>query len=428
MEGDGASRNVRIRVLGSGREVGRAAILVEHGDRGLLLDYGVNFDENDIPVYPGHVRPRDLDGVVLTHSHLDHIGAAPSLYVSVSPPLYGTILTFEVSRLLLYDMIKLNGMHLTYDEQSVDDMLKDARSLEYGEEVQAGPFSFKLLYSGHIPGSASVLVEVGGRRILYTSDVNVIETKLVDPAKLEGVKADVVIVESTYGASNHPPRSMTEERFYNAVREVVQKGGTVLVPAFSVSRGQEIMSLLAERDFEYPVWVDGMIRQVAELYAAHRRFLSKPWLLLKAMAEFRLVRGWQDRRRAFKKPGVIIASAGMLKGGPSLYYLRKMAADPRNGVFLVSYQGPRTPGRMILEEGVFGEERLPVAARIEWFDFSSHIDQEGIIKLLKGIVGVEKVVLVHGQYEVQQALAARIKTELGIDDIAIPENGETVAI
>ncbi len=423
MQGDGG---VRIKILGSGREVGRAAILVEYQGRGLLLDYGVNFDENDVPVYPGHVRPRDLEAVVLTHSHLDHIGAAPSLYVSVKPPLYGTVLTFDVSRLLLYDMIKLNGMYLTYDEQSVDDMLRDARPLEYGEEVQAGPFAFKLLYSGHIPGSASVLVEVAGRRILYTSDVNVIETKLVEPAKLDGVKADVVIVESTYGASNHPPRSITEERFYRAVREVVEKGGTVLVPAFSVSRGQEIMALLADKGFEYPVWVDGMIRQVAELYAAHKRFLSKPGLLLKAIAEFRFVRGWQDRRRAFKKPGVIIASAGMLKGGPSLYYLRKMAADPKNGVFMVSYQGPRTPGRMILEEGVFGEERIPVAARVEWFDFSSHIDQEGIIKLLRGLVGVEKVILVHGQYEAQQALAARIKSELGIEEVLIPENGETL--
>ena len=269
-------------------------------------------------------------------------------------------------------------------------------------------------------------MEVAGRRILYTSDVNVIETKLVEPAKLDGVKADVVIVESTYGASNHPPRSITEERFYRAVREVVEKGGTVLVPAFSVSRGQEIMALLADKGFEYPVWVDGMIRQVAELYAAHKRFLSKPGLLLKAIAEFRFVRGWQDRRRAFKKPGVIIASAGMLKGGPSLYYLRKMAADPKNGVFMVSYQGPRTPGRMILEEGVFGEERIPVAARVEWFDFSSHIDQEGIIKLLRGLVGVEKVILVHGQYEAQQALAARIKSELGIEEVLIPENGETL--
>ncbi len=418
----------RIKVLGSGKEVGRAAILVEHGGRGLLLDYGVNFDENDRPIFPGDVRPRDLDGVVLTHSHLDHVGAAPYLYSSITPKLYATKVTLEVTRLLLLDMIKLNGNYLPYDEKSVDDMLATAEETEYNVEVEAGSFTFKLLYSGHIPGSASVLVEVNGRRILYTSDVNVIDTKLVAPAKLNGVKADVVIVESTYGATNHPPRREVEERFYKSVREVVESGGTVLVPAFSVARGQEIASILAERDFEYPVWIDGMIRQVAEVYASHISYLNMPGLLLKALSNFNVVRGWQDRKKALKRPGVIIASAGMLKGGPSLYYLRKMAADKRNAVFMVSYQAAGTPGRMILEEGVFGEERLPVVARVEWFDFSSHIDQRGILKLLRGINGIEKVVLVHGNPDTQKVLAEKIREDLGIEEVEIPANGDTIEV
>jgi putative mRNA 3-end processing factor len=325
-------------------------------------------------------------------------------------------------------MIKLNGMYLPFDEKSVDDMLSAAEPVEYNVEVEAGEFVFKLLYSGHIPGSASVLVEVDGRRILYTSDVNVIYSKLVAPAKLKGVKADVVIVESTYGATNHPPREEVEERFYRSVREVVESGGTVLVPAFSVARGQEIASLLAERDFDYPVWIDGMVRQVAEIYASHKEYLFLPALLLKALRDFSVVRGWQDRKKAFKKPGVIIASAGMLKGGPSLYYLRKMAADKRNAVFLVSYQAPGTPGRMILEEGVFGEERLPVMARVEWFDFSSHIDQRGVLELLRGINGVEKVVLVHGEPRAQEVLAEKIREELGIENVEIPANGDTVEV
>ncbi|MEB3861049.1 MAG: MBL fold metallo-hydrolase [Desulfurococcales archaeon] len=417
----------RIRVLGSGREVGRAAILVESDGRGLLLDYGVNFDEMDNPVFPGHVRPRDLEAVVLTHSHLDHIGAAPGLYVSMAPPLYGTPLTLDVSRLLLYDMIKLNGPMLPYDEYSVDEMLGGATSLGYGEEVEAGPFRFKLLDSGHIPGSASVLVEAGDSRILYTSDLNNIHTKLVGPAKLDGVKADVVIIESTYGDSNHPPREETEDRFYRSVREVVEAGGTVLVPSFSVSRGQELMAILAERGFEYPVWVDGMIRQVTELYLAHSGYLARPSLLEEAAMEYRMVRGWQDRRRAYKKPGVIIASSGMIKGGPSLYYLKKMATSERNGVFLVSYQAPGTNGRMIIEKGVYGEEEIPVKARVEWFDFSSHIDQRGILEVLRGIIGVSKVVLVHGDPEAQEALRARIEEELGLP-VETPGPGDTVEV
>ncbi len=414
-----------LRILGSGKEVGRAAILVENKNRGILLDYGVNFDDNDLPIFPGHVRPRDLEGIVLTHSHLDHIGAAPSLYTSIIPEIIATPLTFDVSRILLYDMIKLNGPHLPFDEQSVDDMISNGRTVNYGNEITLGDFTLTLYDSGHIPGSASVMVEVDGKRLLYTSDINNIEAKLVGPAKLNGLKADVVVIESTYGASNHPPRVETEKRFLDAVTEVVENGGTVLIPAFSVSRGQEIMCILAEKGINYPVWVDGMIRHVSELYMMHSQYIRAPGLLNKAISEFRFVRGWQDRRKAYRRPGIIVASAGMLKGGPSLYYLKKIATNERNGVFMVSYQAPGTPGRQILEEGVFGEERIPVLARVEWFDFSSHIDQNGVIDVLRGINGIEKVVLVHGEPDAQRVLAERIKEELGID-VEIPGNGDTI--
>ena len=419
--------SVKIKILGSGREVGRAAIGIEKNGRILLLDYGVNFDENDQPIFPEHVRPRDLDGVFLTHSHLDHIGAAPYLFVSILPRLYALPVTLDVSRLLLYDMIKLNGPYLPYDEATVDDMLGHAETVHYGDTVEAGMFQFEPLYNGHIPGSAAVLVHVDGHSILYTSDMNTVETKLMEPARLDGVKADTVIIESTYGASNHPPRVETEDHFYHSVLEVVEQGGTVLVPSFSVSRGQEIMSILAERGFDYPVWIDGMIRQITEIYLAHGEYLRDAGLLAKAASMFRMVKGWQDRRRAYKRPGVIIASAGMLKGGPSLYYLKKMFANPRNAIFLVSYQAPGTPGRRILEEGVFGDENLPVLARVQWFDFSSHTDKRGILRVLRGVRGLERVVLVHGDPAVQRVLAERVREEIGVE-VQIPGNGEEIVL
>ncbi len=418
----------RITVLGSGREVGRAAILVENGGRGILLDYGVTFNENDIPIFPGHVRPRDLDGVVLTHSHLDHIGAAPSLYISMGPRILATRVTLEVSRILLYDMIKLNGIHLPYDESSVDEMVSRAEQTDYYRVYEVGDFTLTLLPSGHIPGSASVLVEdPSGTRILYTSDINNIETNLTRPLDYDGVKPHVLVIESTYAATNHPPRRDTEERFYNSIREVVEEGGTVLVPAFSVSRGQEIACILASRGFGHPVWIDGMIRQVAEIYMANRGEINKPEILEKAFQEFNIVRGWQDRRRAYKEPGVILASAGMLKGGPSLYYLKKMATNPSNAIFMVSFQAPGTPGREILETGTFGEPRIPVKARVEWFDFSSHIDSGGILGIVKSMKSLERVILVHGVPEAQEILASNIREETGINAL-YPETGSSIEV
>ena len=421
--------DIRVEILGSGQEVGRAAIAVWADNRAVLLDYGVNFDEEDRPVFPGHIRPRDLEAVVLTHSHLDHIGAAPSLFVSISPRLIATRVTLDVSKILLYDMIKLNGPYLPYDESVVDDMISNADAVEYNEEVDVGSFTVKLLYNGHIPGSAAVLLEVDGKRILYTSDMNTVETKLMSAADFDHVKADVVIIESTYATYTHPPRKETEDRFCKSVREVVEAGGTVLVPAFGVSRGQELMSLLAERGFEYPVWIDGMIRQVAEVYSANPKFLKSPELLQKALTEFNIVRGWTDRGKAYRKPGVIIASAGTLKGGPSLYYLKKMGTDPKNAVFLVSFQPPGTPGRRLLDEGVYDDLNTPLIARLEWFDFSSHTDREGILSTIEKLKGrgLQKVILVHGEYEGQLSLKDEIENRFDLE-VLVPKNGDVIEV
>ena len=418
---------IEVTVLGSGREVGRAALLVgRKGEKPVLLDYGVNFDEDDLPVFPGHVRPRDIEAIGVTHSHLDHVGAVPALFVSTVPRLIATPVTVEVSRLLLYDFIKLNGPNLPFDNYAVDTMVKTAERHDYGETVRAGPYSITLLDSGHIPGSSAFLVEVDGHRVLYTGDLNNIETRLVGPHKLRGVKVDTLVIESTYGDSNHPPRKATEERFVKAVKEVVEAGGTVLVPAFSVSRGQELMMLLHENDCGGPVYIDGMIREVALIYHNYSEYIRRHDLLDSAVKDYVIVNGWRDRRKATRKPGVIIASAGMLKGGPSLYYFKKMAGDERNGVFLVSYQAPGTPGREILETGRYAEEDIEVKARLEWFDFSSHIDMNGILETVRGLEGLKRVILVHGEYNVQKHLAERLRDDVGVEEIVIPENGETL--
>ncbi|MGC9071224.1 MAG: MBL fold metallo-hydrolase [Acidilobus sp.] len=426
---EGVKKTVKVKVLGSGMEVGRAAVAIEYRGRNVLLDYGVNFDENDAPIYPIHIRPKDLEALVLTHSHLDHVGAAPSLYMSVRPRLLATSLTLDVTRVLLYDMIKLNGPNLIFDTKSVDDMWGVAEETDYERPVESGDFMLTLMYSGHIPGSASVIVDVGGHRVLYTSDMNTIETKLMSPSKLDGVKADMVIIESTYSNMTHPERRRTEDDFYDSIADVVKRGGKVLVPAFSVARGQEIMCLLEERGFSWPVWIDGMIRTITDLYLAHSAFLREPRLLARAVEDQRVVKGWSDRKKALREPGVIIASAGMLKGGPSLYYYSRLVSNEKDAVFLVSYQAPNTPGRVALEEGVFfdGERKIPVKARLQLFDFSSHADWRGVIQTLRQIVGLQKVVLVHGEPDGQALLANRIREELGID-VIVPRNGDVIEL
>lgn len=416
-------KGIEIKILGSGREVGRAAIAIGKGEKYVLLDYGVNFDEKDNPVMPLHIPPKNVEALVLTHTHLDHIGASPMLYVSKDVRAFATCLTKDASRLMLEDFLKLSGYYLDFEVNEVNKLINSIECVEHGSTADVGDFSLRFFDSGHIQGSVGVVVETDSTSVLYTSDINLIETKLVGPAKVDGLKADVVIIESTYGATDHPPRTEVEKRFVESVREVVDNGGVVLVPSFSIGRGQEILSILIENDI-YPVRVDGMIRKASEISLTHKKFLRRPELLEKAMEEYLFVRGWQDRRRAWKTPGVIVASAGMLKGGPSRYYMRKIGKNKENAIFFVSYQATGTPGREILEKGGTGE--VPkIESRVEWYDFSSHADSTSLLHILKKLKGVESIVLVHGENEVQRAFAGRVKEELGIEPI-VPSTGDVL--
>jgi len=419
--------NQRIHILGAGREVGRAAIAVEKSGRYLLLDYGVTFDEKDIPMLPLTIPPSMVDGLIITHAHLDHVGAAPLLYISSNPRSYMTPITRDISRLMLYDFLKLSSYYLPFEANEVEKFLESATSVGYGGEVDVGRFRVLFRDAGHIPGSASVLLDDGSKRILYTGDVNTLETRLVGPADLGGLDAEVLIIEATYGDTDHADRSSVEERFVEAVREVVERGGTVLVPAFSLSRSQEILSMLAERLDSYRVSYDGMIRPITEIMLRYLSYIRKPESLKKANDIFTQVDGWSMRRRIWREPGVIVASAGMLKGGPALYYLKRIAGDKNSAVFLVSYQGKNTPGRMILEKGVFMEGGPRVVARVEWFDFSAHAGRSGLLSIVKSIKSLEKVIVIHTDPDVGASFANRVKEELGVD-VVLPGIGDVIEV
>ncbi|OYT39821.1 MAG: MBL fold metallo-hydrolase, partial [Desulfurococcales archaeon ex4484_58] len=151
----------------------------------------------------------------------------------------------------------------------------------------------------------------------------------------------------------------------------------------------------------------------------------------KVVENTNFVRGWSDRRKIWRKPCVIIASAGMLKGGPSLYYIKKIGDNPRNAVFLVSYQAPGTPGHHILEKGGFEELGYPkLQARLQWFDLSSHAGKDGLLWIIKRYKDVLKnIVIIHGEEESVKTFSKLIREELGEDvNIYTPSNGEEIVL
>ncbi len=422
------SLTINIRILGGGKEVGRAAVLVERDDKGVLLDYGVLFDENDIPQLPLHINPQKIQAIALTHVHLDHLGAIPYIYISKSPPIYTTRITIKLSRYMLEDFIKLSGYYLPFEYNEVLSMIDNSKPVSYGEILELGGISMELRDAGHIPGSSMVKVYVKDKVVLYTGDINVVETRLTKPLDFTSLNdVQVLIMEATYGAVTHPPRKLIEELFIESVREVIENGGTVLVPAFSVGRSQEILSLLAERAPYLDVYYDGMVRTISDIMLEEKTYLNKPNLLEKALKEFNRIRGWSDRRKAWKTPSVIIASAGMLKGGPALYYAKKLSDSPKNAIFLVSFQAEGTPGRNILKLGRIFENQELVKARIEWFDFSSHAGKDGLIKLIKQCKNLEKIIIIHSDEETAYTFAKHVEENIGVET-HVAENADIIKL
>jgi putative mRNA 3-end processing factor len=285
------------------------------------------------------------------------------------------------------------------------------------------------LNAGHTPGSAQVLIEAEGKRLLYTGDFNIADSKLLEGASMNYGNLDVVITESTYADEDHTERRELEKRFVTSVTEVVEKGGSVLVPAFGVGRAQEIACVLAAHHFEYPVILDGMAREASRVLMNYKEFLRDPKLFVDAIHSADWVEGWRDRRKALKTPSVIISPAGMLKGGPAAFYVSKIGKKAGNAIFLVSYQIPGTPGKELLDKGICtidGKVRK-VKARVEHFDFSSHCGASQLKEALRKLGGKPKVFVVHGAEGNCELFANWAERELGLDAVA-PKTGETFEV
>ncbi|MEM4046278.1 MAG: MBL fold metallo-hydrolase [Metallosphaera sp.] len=417
-----------IKILGGGNEVGRAGIEVSNSNESVILDYGVNFNQKDEPNFPLQEVPSKVSGFVVSHAHLDHVGALPIYQISSTKPIYGTGISKYITELMLKDFIKLSGPKVPYEWVEVKKSMDNFKTFNYKEEIEIGSFSITTSSAGHIPGSAITVVKTEKGDVAYTGDINVAMAKLVKPAELDIMrKSKVIITEATYGKFNHPARKNVEDEFYTSVIETLEGGGTILVPAFSLSRSQEILSVLAERNIPYPVYYDGLARTIMEIMIDNSQYINDKEALRKAYEEFTYVRGWEDRRKAYKSNGVIVASAGMLKGGPAVYYFKKLSDNSKNAIFLVSYQAENTPGRKLLELGKFDESSPLLKARLQMFDFSSHAGKNQLLDIVKTSECLEKIVVVHASPDNAQAFSDYVKEKLGVE-VLVPENGQEIKI
>jgi putative mRNA 3-end processing factor len=418
---------LKIQFLGGTREVGRSACAVTTDKTKLILDYGVMLDHE--PGFPMHVPPKEVDGIVMTHSHLDHSGIIPIFHIHEKKPVFGTRLTFELAQLLISDLIHLSGYYLPFEYLELRTMLQNCVNLDYREKRVLGDIQLQLLDAGHLPGSAQALIEAEGKRLVYTSDYNMLSTRLLPEADRNYGPLDVFITESTYANEDHPERAALEKEFVEKITDVVENGGTVLIPAFGVGRSQEIACVLAACHFEYSVTVDGMTRETNRILMNRTSYLRDPRLFMEAIHSANTVENWRDRRLAMSRPGAIITPAGMLKGGPAAFYIQKVGKKSRNAVFLVSYQIPGTPGHELLEKGrcVIDGKMQKIKARVERFDFSSHSGASELKETVKKLEGNPKVYVMHGAEGNCENFARWIREETGFEAVA-PKSGDTFTV
>lgn len=401
--------------------MGRSAILVNEE---LLLDYGIK--PTDPPTYPSNgLRPKT---VIISHGHLDHCGLAPNL-MDIEPEIYCTGITARLSALLARDTLKIAGKKghvIPYYTDEIQEFERKARAVEYRQEFNTSGYSACLYDAGHIPGSSSVSIEKDKQSLFYTGDINTIETELQKGADRELPESDILMVESTYFGRNHTPRKELEERFIGSVKETVESGGKAVIAAFSIGRTQEIMLILKKHGLH--AYVDGMGVDVFDLIKRKPECVRDMNKLEKAFASSGIVKP-EERKTIIGEPGIIVTSAGMLNGGPVLYYIGEIHDDPKSKIHLTGYQADDTNGRMALESGhiVDGRDTLRLNCRLELYDFSAHCGDKELKEVVKRFAdkGTETVITVHG--ENTQGFAGWVKEELGVNAIA-PANGERVVV
>ena len=391
---------MEIKVLGAAGEVGRSAFQVNCDGTNFLLDYGVMFGKprGAPPTYPLHVKPRDIDSVIITHAHLDHSGCVPSLFVSGNCNVYGTAPTFDLSKLLIQDMIKIEKNSHSFGSPEIENMMQKAKIIGFKEKITRGNASFELRSSGHVIGGSTVLVESNNKKLFYTGDINLRGSRLLPPADLDIGEVDMVITESTYSQQNQMPRKDSEKGLIDFANEIMDRKGTLFIPSFSVERSQEVASVLINSGFKHKIIMDGMALKVNDVLLKYPQYLRNPEIFKDVIDRVVAVRDHNERKKALNEPCVVISPAGMLVGGNAVYYLQELSFNDKNGIALVSYQGEGTPGKKLLDTGKVqtrGKD-LNVKAEVKQFQFSGHADRDSLFEMIKNLKGNPKIMTVHG--------------------------------
>ena len=455
--------SVRLTSMGGFREVGRSCILMQTRDSNVMLDCGLNvgspndrFPYFDIPEF----SIRDLDAVIVSHAHLDHCGLVPFLYkYGYRGPVYCTLPTRNIATMLQLDFVQIcekEGRSSPYSKNDVKTTVLHTIPLNWGKVTDIAPdIKLTLHNSGHILGSSMVHLHFGkgGYNFVYTGDFKYQKTRLLEKAAVKFPRVESLLIEATYGGPQDriPSRQESEKELKQILNSTIRKGGKTLIPVLAVGRAQELIIVLEEFISKgiidkVPVFLDGLITEATAIHTANPDFLSSD-LREKILHQgknpflsdfFTTVNSHEERLGIIKGgPSIILATSGMLIGGPSVQYLRGLATDSDSSLVFVSYQVSGTLGSRIqrgFREFQYidpkGRTQL-VKLNINTFTlegFSGHSSRSQISQFLRRIQPRPKLVITdHGEESKCVSLSTMIHKKLRKATKA-PKNRETLLL
>ncbi|MFL6308432.1 MAG: beta-CASP ribonuclease aCPSF1 [Nitrososphaera sp.] len=459
-----ASREeVMLFCLGGVKQVGRSCFIVVTPETKVMLDCGINPGEmSGLDAYPRldwfDFDLDELDGVVISHAHIDHQGFLPTLFkYGYRGPVYCTEPTLPLMILLQTDSVKIansNGAYLPYAARDVNEVIKHCITLPYGKPTDISPdMTITLNNAGHIMGSATVHINISGaHNILYSGDYKYARTQLLDSAVSIYPRVETLITESTYGNTTDvmPDQQSVYRGFTESINKTLMDGGKVLVPVPAVGRAQEIMLVMAKemkegRLIESPIYIEGMISEASAIHMSYAHYLGSD--VRKSVSQginpfqsdyFTVISGYGKRDDILndESPAIVMATSGMLEGGPSVEYFKELAPNPKNKIMFVSYQINGTLGRRVLD-GAMSEVSMmdksgkvkvvPVRCQTQKIDgFSGHSDFNQILNFVSRI-RPKRVLVNHGEKSKSENVASAVYSRLKIRS-GVPDNREIVRL
>lgn len=461
---------ISLSFLGAARTVTGSAYLVDCGRSQVMVDFGMFQGRKEIRqrnwMDPDFPAPQ-VDALVITHTHLDHIGRIPRLVKNgFKGPIFCTPPTVELAEVLLKDAAHLqmedaeylNRKGLTshkpalplFDDQDVDRALRLFVSVPLGKEHLAAPgISFTFREAGHLLGASSVDLTVEDaesgttRRILFSGDVGRYDAVLAkDPAPCPD--ADYIVMESTYGNRQHPTTSV-QEQLQSVITRTFARKGVLLIPAFAVGRAQQMIWLMDRIVHEqglraFPIYVDSpMAVDATRIYARHGEALKDALTLVgggsvlnSRWVHLARTRAESEALNKVRSPAVIISSSGMLAGGRILHHCRVRLPHAENTLLITGYQAEATLGRRLLDKAAtvrIHKQEIPVLAEVtDLKGLSGHADANELMRWLSGVTKAPRTVFVsHGEEDAALAFAAKIQTERGFKT-HVPKHAERVVL